>query len=172
MPVNRLKNRWWKCIERKHNGISQWPEITILCSTCKNKYPVHYKSTVHEYNLLFPLDRNPFVVRVIPERAEVEQGGRVVLKCQVIGQAPFYYYWSRADGQPLSNRVQQRAQGNAAEAMSTMVSSIFCNTCDWGQLRKAFDICPPMLMGKSPLMGTVALVCPVITRTPVRNTEM
>ncbi|XP_032903838.1 basement membrane-specific heparan sulfate proteoglycan core protein isoform X7 [Amblyraja radiata] len=57
------------------------------------------------------VDRNPFVVRVIPERAEVEQGGRVVLKCQVIGQAPFYYYWSRADGQPLSNRVQQRAQG-------------------------------------------------------------
>ncbi|XP_072101165.1 basement membrane-specific heparan sulfate proteoglycan core protein isoform X3 [Mobula birostris] len=58
-----------------------------------------------------PIDHNPFVVSVIPPRVEVEQGGTVSLRCQVIGQAPFYYYWSRADGRALSSRVQQRGQG-------------------------------------------------------------
>ncbi|XP_051895600.1 basement membrane-specific heparan sulfate proteoglycan core protein isoform X2 [Pristis pectinata] len=58
-----------------------------------------------------PVDHTPFMVSVIPQRAQVEQGGTVILKCQVIGQAPFYYYWSRADGQPLSSRVEQRSQG-------------------------------------------------------------
>ncbi|XP_072334658.1 basement membrane-specific heparan sulfate proteoglycan core protein isoform X2 [Scyliorhinus torazame] len=58
-----------------------------------------------------PVDRNPFLVTIFPERTKVEQGSTVILKCQVFGQAPFYFYWSRADGQPLSSRVQQRDQG-------------------------------------------------------------
>ncbi|XP_078281510.1 basement membrane-specific heparan sulfate proteoglycan core protein [Rhinoraja longicauda] len=77
------------------------------------------------------VDRNPFVVRVIPERAEVEQGGRVILKCQVIGQAPFYYYWSRADGQALSSRVQQRAQGEelVIQEVKPSDAGIYICTC-------------------------------------------
>ncbi|XP_078095298.1 basement membrane-specific heparan sulfate proteoglycan core protein isoform X4 [Mustelus asterias] len=58
-----------------------------------------------------PVDRNPFLVTIIPERITVEQGSNVILKCQVFGQAPFYYYWSRADGQSFSSRIQQREQG-------------------------------------------------------------
>ncbi|XP_069775261.1 basement membrane-specific heparan sulfate proteoglycan core protein isoform X3 [Narcine bancroftii] len=55
----------------------------------------------------------PDPVPVLPERKEVEEGGTVILKCQVTGQgSSYYYYWSRVDGQPLSSRTQQRGQGD------------------------------------------------------------
>ncbi|XP_067873656.1 basement membrane-specific heparan sulfate proteoglycan core protein isoform X2 [Heterodontus francisci] len=78
-----------------------------------------------------PVDRNPFLVRVIPERTTVEQGSTVILKCQVIGQAPLYYYWSRADGQPLSNRIQLRDQGEELliQEIKSSDAGIYICTC-------------------------------------------
>ncbi|XP_041062394.1 basement membrane-specific heparan sulfate proteoglycan core protein isoform X1 [Carcharodon carcharias] len=78
-----------------------------------------------------PVDRNPFLVTVIPERTTVEQGSTVILKCQVFGQAPFYYYWSRADGQPLSSRVQQRNQGEELliQEIKSSDAGIYICTC-------------------------------------------
>ncbi|XP_072442898.1 basement membrane-specific heparan sulfate proteoglycan core protein isoform X5 [Chiloscyllium punctatum] len=79
----------------------------------------------------YPVDRNPFLVTVIPRRTTVEQGSNVILKCQVIGQAPFYYYWSRADGHPLSNRVQQREQGEelVIREIKSSDAGIYVCTC-------------------------------------------
>ncbi|XP_059511615.1 basement membrane-specific heparan sulfate proteoglycan core protein isoform X4 [Stegostoma tigrinum] len=78
-----------------------------------------------------PVDHNPFLVTIIPRRATVEQGSTVILKCQVVGQAPFYYYWSRADGHPLSNRVQQRQQGEelVIREIKSADAGIYICTC-------------------------------------------
>ncbi|XP_042199708.1 basement membrane-specific heparan sulfate proteoglycan core protein [Callorhinchus milii] len=58
-----------------------------------------------------PFDRIPLLIRVVPERVTVSRGDRVQLKCQVSGQGPYRYSWTRADGRPLSRRVIQRNRG-------------------------------------------------------------
>ncbi|XP_061908758.1 basement membrane-specific heparan sulfate proteoglycan core protein [Entelurus aequoreus] len=51
------------------------------------------------------------VVRVYPERVLTTQGGSVVLRCQVSGSPPHYFYWSREDGRPISSSADRRRQG-------------------------------------------------------------
>nr|XP_033778769.1 basement membrane-specific heparan sulfate proteoglycan core protein isoform X4 [Geotrypetes seraphini] len=58
-----------------------------------------------------PGDRAPLVVRVHPQRTTISQGSEVSLRCQVSGNPPFYFYWSREDGRPLSSNSQKRAKG-------------------------------------------------------------
>ncbi|XP_054634283.1 basement membrane-specific heparan sulfate proteoglycan core protein isoform X11 [Dunckerocampus dactyliophorus] len=51
------------------------------------------------------------VVRVYPERVLTTQGGSVILRCQVSGSPPHYFYWSREDGRPISSSADRRRQG-------------------------------------------------------------
>ncbi|XP_023578281.1 basement membrane-specific heparan sulfate proteoglycan core protein isoform X8 [Octodon degus] len=56
-------------------------------------------------------DQPPLVVQVHPARSIVPQGGPHSLRCQVSGNPPHYFYWSREDGQPVPSSTQQRHQG-------------------------------------------------------------
>lgn len=58
-----------------------------------------------------PADQAPLVVQVHPTRSVVPQGGPHSLRCQVSGNPPHYFYWSREDGRPLPSSTQQRHQG-------------------------------------------------------------
>ncbi|XP_035512277.1 basement membrane-specific heparan sulfate proteoglycan core protein isoform X12 [Morone saxatilis] len=51
------------------------------------------------------------VVKVYPERVLASQGGPVTLRCQVSGNPPHYFYWSREDGRPISGSADRRRQG-------------------------------------------------------------
>ncbi|XP_076597098.1 basement membrane-specific heparan sulfate proteoglycan core protein isoform X2 [Chaetodon auriga] len=51
------------------------------------------------------------VVKVYPERVLASQGGPVTLRCQVSGNPPHYFYWSREDGRPISSSADRRRQG-------------------------------------------------------------
>ncbi|XP_017274656.1 basement membrane-specific heparan sulfate proteoglycan core protein isoform X4 [Kryptolebias marmoratus] len=51
------------------------------------------------------------VVKVYPESFKATQGSSVTLRCQVSGSPPHYYYWSRLDGQPVSNSAERLKQG-------------------------------------------------------------
>ncbi|TMS16751.1 Basement membrane-specific heparan sulfate proteoglycan core protein [Larimichthys crocea] len=51
------------------------------------------------------------VVKVYPERVLASQGGHVTLRCQVSGNPPHYYFWSREDGRSISSTAERRKQG-------------------------------------------------------------
>ncbi|XP_068162728.1 basement membrane-specific heparan sulfate proteoglycan core protein isoform X3 [Antennarius striatus] len=51
------------------------------------------------------------VVKVYPEKVLATKGGSVTLRCQVSGNPPHYFYWSREDGQPISSSADRRRQG-------------------------------------------------------------
>ncbi|XP_072887750.1 basement membrane-specific heparan sulfate proteoglycan core protein isoform X3 [Hemitrygon akajei] len=119
----------------ENNGVGGY-----TCSACLPGYTgQHCESCAPGYTgnpripgqRCLPIDHNPFVVSIIPQKVEVQQGGTVTLKCQVIGQAPFYYYWSRADGQALSSRVQQSGQGEELRIRNIIPSDagIYICTC-------------------------------------------
>ncbi|KAM4703219.1 basement membrane-specific heparan sulfate proteoglycan core protein [Rhinophrynus dorsalis] len=75
--------------------------------------------------------RTTLVVRIHPHKTTVSQGGDVTLRCQVSGNPPYYYYWSREDGRPLPGST--RLQDNGAELHFSRVqpsdSGIYICTC-------------------------------------------
>lgn len=65
------------------------------------------------------------VVRVYPERVLASQGGPVTLRCQVSGNPPHYFYWSREDGRPISSSADRRRQGTSRTLPHIKVLLIF-----------------------------------------------
>nr|XP_046254095.1 basement membrane-specific heparan sulfate proteoglycan core protein isoform X3 [Scatophagus argus] len=51
------------------------------------------------------------VVKVYPERVLASKGGPVTLRCQVSGNPPHYFFWSREDGRSISGSADRRRQG-------------------------------------------------------------
>ncbi|XP_073512146.1 basement membrane-specific heparan sulfate proteoglycan core protein isoform X5 [Phyllobates terribilis] len=59
-----------------------------------------------------PEDRQSnFIVRIYPEKKSVTAGSETSLRCQGSGDPPYYYFWSREDGRPLSTITQLRERG-------------------------------------------------------------
>ncbi|XP_077116593.1 basement membrane-specific heparan sulfate proteoglycan core protein isoform X5 [Ranitomeya variabilis] len=59
-----------------------------------------------------PEDRQSnFIVRIYPEKKSVTAGSETSLRCQGSGDPPYYYFWSREDGRPLSAVTQLREKG-------------------------------------------------------------
>ncbi|XP_055978752.1 basement membrane-specific heparan sulfate proteoglycan core protein [Sorex fumeus] len=71
------------------------------------------------------------VVQIHPARSIVPQGSAHSLRCQVTGNQPHYFYWSREDRRPLSNRTQQRHQGAELHFPSIQLSDagVYLCTC-------------------------------------------
>ncbi|XP_054857961.1 basement membrane-specific heparan sulfate proteoglycan core protein isoform X3 [Eublepharis macularius] len=76
-------------------------------------------------------DQPPLVVRVHPPRTAVSQGSEVTLHCQVSGHPPYYFYWSREDGRPVSGTAQRRRQGEELHFPSIQPSEagVYICTC-------------------------------------------
>ncbi|XP_064423973.1 basement membrane-specific heparan sulfate proteoglycan core protein isoform X12 [Latimeria chalumnae] len=75
------------------------------------------------------VDRVPLMVRIYPERVKIAQGGEVSLRCQVSGNPPYYYYWSRQDGRPLPRNAQQRGDELYIPSLAEADSGIYICTC-------------------------------------------
>ncbi|XP_073426230.1 basement membrane-specific heparan sulfate proteoglycan core protein isoform X4 [Dendrobates tinctorius] len=59
-----------------------------------------------------PEDRESnFIVRIYPEKKSVTAGSETSLRCQGSGDPPYYYFWTREDGRPLSAITQLRERG-------------------------------------------------------------
>uniref|UniRef100_G3SPQ7 Basement membrane-specific heparan sulfate proteoglycan core protein n=1 Tax=Loxodonta africana TaxID=9785 RepID=G3SPQ7_LOXAF len=78
-----------------------------------------------------PQDQAPLVVQVHPARSIVPQGGSHSLRCQVSGNPPHYFYWSREDGRPVPSSTQQRHQGSELHFPSVQPSDagVYICTC-------------------------------------------
>ncbi|KAM5247632.1 basement membrane-specific heparan sulfate proteoglycan core protein isoform 2-T2 [Ctenodactylus gundi] len=76
-------------------------------------------------------DQAALVVQVHPSRSVVPQGGPHSLRCQVTGNPPHYFYWSREDGRPLPSSTQQRHQGSELHFPSVQPSDagVYICTC-------------------------------------------
>ncbi|XP_049734159.1 basement membrane-specific heparan sulfate proteoglycan core protein isoform X10 [Elephas maximus indicus] len=76
-------------------------------------------------------DQAPLVVQVHPARSIVPQGGSHSLRCQVSGNPPHYFYWSREDGRPVPSSTQQRHQGSELHFPSVQPSDagVYICTC-------------------------------------------
>uniref|UniRef100_H2ZZ57 Heparan sulfate proteoglycan 2 n=1 Tax=Latimeria chalumnae TaxID=7897 RepID=H2ZZ57_LATCH len=106
------------------------------CERCAPGYvgnpSVRVRSFILDLFLFFPpVDRVPLMVRIYPERVKIAQGGEVSLRCQVSGNPPYYYYWSRQDGRPLPRNAQQRAEGDELyiPSLAEADSGIYICTC-------------------------------------------
>ncbi|XP_053308483.1 basement membrane-specific heparan sulfate proteoglycan core protein [Spea bombifrons] len=70
------------------------------------------------------------VVRIHPQKATVSQGGDVTLRCQVTGNPPHYFYWSREDGRPLPGNAKPREKGELHfSGVQPYDSGIYICTC-------------------------------------------
>ncbi|CAJ0956025.1 unnamed protein product, partial [Ranitomeya imitator] len=58
-----------------------------------------------------PDRQSNFIVRIYPEKKSVTAGSETSLRCQGSGDPPYYYFWSREDGRPLSAVTQLREKG-------------------------------------------------------------
>ncbi|XP_032087651.1 basement membrane-specific heparan sulfate proteoglycan core protein isoform X2 [Thamnophis elegans] len=56
-------------------------------------------------------DQPRLVVQIHPSRTTVSQGSEVTLRCQVSGESPHFFYWSREDGRPVPSTAQRREEG-------------------------------------------------------------
>ncbi|XP_075408101.1 basement membrane-specific heparan sulfate proteoglycan core protein isoform X2 [Tenrec ecaudatus] len=76
-------------------------------------------------------DQAPLVVQVHPPRSIVPQGGPHSLRCQVSGNPPHYFYWSREDGRAVPSSTQQRHQGSELHFPSVQPSDagVYLCTC-------------------------------------------
>nr|XP_055043671.1 basement membrane-specific heparan sulfate proteoglycan core protein isoform X19 [Misgurnus anguillicaudatus] len=108
------------------------------CTACQHGYTGQYCERCapgYEGN---PLERRPcriaaefLVVRILPERVEVAQGNQVTLRCQVSGNPPHYFYWSREDGRLISNTAERHNQGQELHFPSVRPSDagVYICTC-------------------------------------------
>eukprot|EP00062_Callorhinchus_milii_P012745 gi/632960275/ref/XP_007896099.1/ PREDICTED: basement membrane-specific heparan sulfate proteoglycan core protein [Callorhinchus milii] len=112
-PLSSQENQFSPTCESSRDG-------GYRCTSCAPGYTGQYcESCAPGYTgnpnipgqKCLPFDRIPLLIRVVPERVTVSRGDRVQLKCQVSGQGPYRYSWTRADGRPLSRRVIQRNRG-------------------------------------------------------------
>ncbi|KAM5126087.1 basement membrane-specific heparan sulfate proteoglycan core protein-like, partial [Mantella aurantiaca] len=75
--------------------------------------------------------RSPFTVRIYPDKKTAAAGEVVTLRCQGSGDPPYYYFWSRADGRPLSSNSQLIDRGESLHFPSVQPSDsgIYMCTC-------------------------------------------
>ncbi|XP_070400895.1 basement membrane-specific heparan sulfate proteoglycan core protein isoform X2 [Nothobranchius furzeri] len=71
------------------------------------------------------------VVKVYPEKFKATQGSSVTLRCQVSGSPPHYFFWSRLDGQPITNGAERLKQGAELYFPSVRLadSGVYVCTC-------------------------------------------
>uniref|UniRef100_A0A8C4GKG4 Heparan sulfate proteoglycan 2 n=1 Tax=Dicentrarchus labrax TaxID=13489 RepID=A0A8C4GKG4_DICLA len=83
------------------------------CTACQPGYTGQYCERCAPGYVGNPQERekSSLVVKVYPERVLASQGGPVTLRCQVSGNPPHYFYWSREDGRPISGSADRRRQG-------------------------------------------------------------
>ncbi|XP_049631522.1 basement membrane-specific heparan sulfate proteoglycan core protein [Suncus etruscus] len=90
------------------------------------------------------------VVQIHPARSIVTQGGSHTLRCQVTGNLPHYFYWSREDGRPLSSRTQQRHQGAELHFPSIQPSDAGVYICTCRNLQHANTSRAELLVTEAP----------------------
>ncbi|XP_072011491.1 basement membrane-specific heparan sulfate proteoglycan core protein isoform X5 [Engystomops pustulosus] len=75
--------------------------------------------------------RSTFIVQIYPERKTVPAGGEISLRCQGSGDPPYYYFWSREDGRPLSSISQLRERGEILHfpSLQPSDSGVYICTC-------------------------------------------
>ncbi|XP_075696695.1 basement membrane-specific heparan sulfate proteoglycan core protein [Rhinoderma darwinii] len=79
-----------------------------------------------------PADRQSnFIVRIYPEKKTVAAGGETSLRCQGTGDPPYYYFWSREDGQPLPAVSHLREKGEVLHFpnLQPSDSGVYICTC-------------------------------------------
>ncbi|XP_029434740.1 basement membrane-specific heparan sulfate proteoglycan core protein isoform X5 [Rhinatrema bivittatum] len=112
-PLTDVENQFSRTCESLGTG-------GYRCTACQPGYTGQYcercaQGYVGNPNIrgqkCVPGDRAPLVVQVYPQRTTISQGGEVSLRCQVSGNPPYYFYWSREDGRSISSNAQQRAKG-------------------------------------------------------------
>uniref|UniRef100_A0A4W3GQQ4 Heparan sulfate proteoglycan 2 n=1 Tax=Callorhinchus milii TaxID=7868 RepID=A0A4W3GQQ4_CALMI len=110
-PLSSQENQFSPTCESSRDG-------GYRCTSCAPGYTGQYcESCAPGYtgNPNIPgqkcLPFGTLVFGVGADRVTVSRGDRVQLKCQVSGQGPYRYSWTRADGRPLSRRVIQRNRG-------------------------------------------------------------
>ncbi|XP_043765072.1 basement membrane-specific heparan sulfate proteoglycan core protein isoform X5 [Cervus elaphus] len=95
-------------------------------------------------------DQAPLVVQVHPTRSVVPQGGPHSLRCQVSGNPPHYFYWSREDGRPLPSSTQQRHQGSELHFPSVQPSDAGVYICTCRNLHHANTSRAELLVTEAP----------------------
>ncbi|KAM6218940.1 basement membrane-specific heparan sulfate proteoglycan core protein [Rhynchocyon petersi] len=95
-------------------------------------------------------DQTPLVVQVHPSRSIVPQGGPHSLRCQVSGNPPHYFYWSREDGRPVPSSTQQRHQGSELHFPSVQPSDAGIYICTCRNLHHANTSRAELLVTEAP----------------------
>uniref|UniRef100_A0A8C5WSN8 Basement membrane-specific heparan sulfate proteoglycan core protein n=1 Tax=Laticauda laticaudata TaxID=8630 RepID=A0A8C5WSN8_LATLA len=81
------------------------------CEQCASGYMGNPNIHGQKCLPLGPPEQSRLVVRIHPSRTTVSQGSEVTLRCQVSGEPPHFFYWSREDGRPVPSTAQRREQG-------------------------------------------------------------
>lgn len=110
-PGTDPENQFSRTCESLGNGGYQ-------CTACQPGYLGQYCERCAPGYVGNPQARVPchsvaasLVVKVYPERVQVAQGLPVTLRCQVSGNPPHYFQWSREDGRTISSSAERRRQG-------------------------------------------------------------
>ncbi|XP_077167850.1 basement membrane-specific heparan sulfate proteoglycan core protein isoform X5 [Paroedura picta] len=101
------------------------------CEQCASGYVGNPNLRGHKCIRPGSPDQPPLIVQVYPPRTAVAQGSEVTLHCQVSGQPPHYFYWSREDGRSVPGTAQRRRQGEELHFPSIQPSEagVYICTC-------------------------------------------
>ncbi|KAG8431338.1 hypothetical protein GDO86_019022 [Hymenochirus boettgeri] len=111
------------------------------CTACQAGYTGQYcercapgytgSPNIHGQKCVPEDSRSKLLVKIHPQKSIVSQGSGVTLRCQVSGNPPYYFFWSREDGRPLPGSAQPRQDGEELHfsRLQPSDSGIYICTC-------------------------------------------